>query len=228
MTSSRVICKLMNFPKKVLAVFAHPDDESFGPGGILALWAEQGVEIHLLCATYGEAGQGKKLGEIRSEELRVAGKILGIKKVEFLDFKDGRIGNQDLAKLEKIITDKVNRFRPDTILTFDLNGVSGHLDHIAVASATTQAFRKTMIAKRLYYFTIPKTFSDMVKDYFIYFPEGKRPEEADEKIDVSSVWKKRISAMDQYQSQKKDIDEIKKKLELGNKEEWFTVKLKSD
>ena len=158
----------------------------------------------------------------------MAGKILGIKKVEFLDFKDGRIGNQDLAKLEKIITDKVNRFRPDTILTFDLNGVSGHLDHIAVASATTQAFRKTMIAKRLYYFTIPKTFSDMVKDYFIYFPEGKRPEEADEKIDVSSVWKKRISAMDQHQSQKKDIEEIKKELELGNKEEWFTVKLKSD
>src|SRR3989338_3747071 len=210
--------------KKVLAVFAHPDDESFGPGGTLGLWAKQGAEIHLLCATHGEAGQGTGLGEIRSEELRAAGKILGIKKIEFLDFKDGRIDNQDLAKLEKIITAKIKAVRPNIILTFDLNGVSGHLDHIAVASATTQAFRKTKIAKRLYYFTIPKSFSDMVKDYFIYFPDGKLPEEVDEKIDVSLVWEKRILAIDQHQSQKKDIENIKKKLKLGNKEEWFTVR----
>lgn len=217
----------MGFPKKVLAVFAHPDDESFGPGGTLGLWAKNGAEIHLICATHGEAGQEAALGKIRSDELMAAGEIFGIKKVEFLNFKDGRIGNQDLAELEKIITDKIKMFRPEIILTFDLNGVSGHLDHIAVASATTQAFRKTKIAKRLYYFTIPKAFSDMIKDYFIYFPDGKLPKEVDEKIDVSSVWEKRILAMDQHLSQKKDIDEIKKELELGNKEEWFMVRNRS-
>lgn len=210
--------------KKVLAVFAHPDDESFGPGGTLGLWAEQGAEIHLICATHGEAGQGAGLGKVRSGELAAAAKILGIKKVDFLDFKDGGIGNQDLVKLEKIITAKIKMFRPEIILTFDLNGVSGHLDHIAVTSATTQAFRKTKIAKKLYYFCIPKVVSDMVGDYFIYFPEGKRSNEVDEKIDVSSVWGKRILAMDQHLSQKKDIDEIKKELELGNKEEWFMVR----
>lgn len=210
--------------KKVLAVFAHPDDESFGPGGTLGLWSGQGVEIQLLCATRGEAGQGAKLGKVRSKELASAGKILGIKKVDFLDFKDGKICNQDLAELEKIITGKIKTFRPDTILTFDLNGVSGHLDHMAVASATTQAFRKTKIARKLYYFCIPKAVSDMIKDYFIYFPDGKLPNEVDEKIDVSSVWDKRILAMDKHQSQKKDIDEIKKELELGNKEEWFVIK----
>lgn len=213
--------------KKVLAVFAHPDDESFGPGGTLGLWAERGAEIHLICATHGEAGQGVTLGKIRSGELMAAGEILGIKKVEFFTFKDGKIGNQDLAELEKIITAKIKMFQPEIILTFDLNGVSGHLDHIAVASAATQAFRKTKIVKKLYYFCIPKTVSDMVGDYFIYFPEGKRPEEVDEKIDVSSVWEKRILAMDQHLSQKKDIDEIKKELELGNKEEWFMVRSRS-
>ncbi len=143
---------MSQIPHRILCVFAHPDDESFGPGGTIALWAKQGAEIHLLSATRGEAGQGphpRETAQIRSEELKQSAKILGVKTVEFLGFEDGKIGNSDLSKLEKIITEKIKSLQPDIVLTFNLNGVSGHLDHMAIASATTQSFRKTKIAKRL-------------------------------------------------------------------------------
>ena len=79
--------------KRLLAIVAHPDDESFGPGGTLAKYAGEGVEVHLLCATRGESGrhkpgersQGSKLGDIREKELRGAAEVLGIKQVEFMD-----------------------------------------------------------------------------------------------------------------------------------------------
>ncbi len=213
--------------RRVLCVFAHPDDESFGPGGTIALWAKQGAEIHLLSATRGEAGNGpnpKETARIRSEELNKSGKILGIKKIEFLGFEDGKIGNNDLSKLEAVITEKMKFFRPDTLLTFNLNGVSGHLDHMAVASATTQSFRKTKIAKNLYYFTVPNAISCLNTNYFIYFPEGPDPGEMHEIIDVSSVWDVRLSAMEQHQSQAKDVKEIREELESWEQKECFMVR----
>src|SRR3990167_2864362 len=92
--------------KKILAVFAHPDDESFGPGGTLAKYAKEGVEVHILCATKGEAGENsnkdhkvykvekvKNIEEIREKELLAAAKVLGVKKVEFLNFVDGELSN---------------------------------------------------------------------------------------------------------------------------------------
>lgn len=214
-------------PRRVLCVFAHPDDESFGPGGTIALWASQGAQIYLLCATRGESGNGphpKETARIRSQELLQSAKILGIKNVEFLEFEDGKIGNNDLSKLEQIITEKIKSFRPDTVLTFNLNGVSGHLDHMAVASATTQSFKKTKIAKKIYYFTIPKAISRVVKNYFVYFPEGLDPNQMSEIIDVNSVWKTRLMAMNQHESQSGDIKKIKLMFRFWKKSECFIVR----
>lgn len=218
------------FPKKVLAVFAHPDDEAFGPGGTLALWAQNGSEIHLLCATKGEVGQNAtedgNTAAVREKELQESAKALGIKKVEFLGFKDGEISNNNLQALEKAISKKIEEFKPDTILTFDINGVSGHLDHIAVASATTQSFKKTKIAQKLYYFTLIKAFAEQTIDYFIFFPPGKNIEEIDEIIDVSSVWEIKIAAMYKHQSQKRDVERIlKSRANMPNvKAEHFLIR----
>lgn len=214
-------------PRRVLCVFAHPDDESFGPGGTIALWARQGTQVHLLCATRGENGHSphpEETARIRTKELKKSAEILGIQSVEFLDFKDGHIGNSDLLKLEADITRRIRSFSPDVILTFNLNGVSGHLDHVAVASAVTQSFKKTKIAKLLYYFTVPKAISRLNADYFIHFPDGPDPSEMDEIIDVSSVWDIRIRAMDQHQSQAKDIADIKSELATWEQKECFMVR----
>ena len=90
--------------RKILAVLAHPDDESFGMGGTLAYYAKKGYEVYLVCATRGEAGMMdpehlgdfKSIAEKREAELRCAAQILGLKEVFFLDYRDsGMPGSED-------------------------------------------------------------------------------------------------------------------------------------
>lgn len=216
--------------KRLLCVFAHPDDESFGPGGSLALWAKQGIEIFVLCVTKGDAGGEKgmnpeEVGKLRAKEIEEAAAVLGVKHVSFLSgYHDGQIGNNDLERLEKDILAAIKKYDPDTLLTFDLNGVSGHLDHIAVASATTQAFRKSKIAKQLYYFTNHKEISRHFDDYFIYFPEGEDESSVDLVIDYSTVWDTKVAAMKKHHSQAKDIAMILRLIEGKPCKDLFKIR----
>ena len=105
-------------PKRILCLFAHPDDETFGPGGSLAVWKEQGAEVHIICATKGEGGGSSTA---RVKELKTAAKILNLNSVTFLKFKDGKIGNNQLIELENAFIPFINTLQPDTIVTFDLN-----------------------------------------------------------------------------------------------------------
>src|SRR3989344_7787427 len=89
--------------KKALIVLSHPDDESFGPGGTIALWAKEGYEIHLVSVTKGEIGNNPtddETAKIREAELRAAADILGISKISYLGYKDGHISNKHIPILE--------------------------------------------------------------------------------------------------------------------------------
>jgi LmbE family N-acetylglucosaminyl deacetylase len=143
----------------LLAVLAHPDDESFGMGGTLALYAERGVSVHLVCATRGEAGeinpkhlQGfSSAAELRSAELRCAAGILGLDGVHFLDYRDsGMAGSADnahpnslvKAPLDNVagqISTYIRKLQPQVVLTFDPIGGYKHPDHIKVQRATLKA-----------------------------------------------------------------------------------------
>ncbi len=216
--------------QKLLCIFAHPDDESFGPGGFIAKKIKEGVEVHLLCATRGQAGNngtGRKTAEVRSEELQQAAKFLGIKEVTFLDFEDGCICNSDIARLMAIIKKKVEEFRPDALLTFHLNGVSGHVDHMAVSSAVTKVFDDTEIAEKLYYFTESKAMSEKMKNYFIYFPEGKQRQEVDEVVDVSGVYDLKVKAMHLHLSQMGDVEMFLSLKKDEPQEEYFMVRTRT-
>lgn len=208
-------------PRTILCFFAHPDDESFGPGGAIASWILQGATAHIICATKGDVG-GKPT--IRAKELKNASRILGVKSVTFLKYKDGKIGNNDLALLEKEFIALIEKYKPDTILTYDLNGISGHIDHIAVASAATQAFRKTTHPTQLLYHVTQKALSDFMGAYFIFFPEGKTREQADLIIDITKVWEQKVQAMKQHVSQMHDVEQILAKRIHFPKEEWFVVR----
>jgi LmbE family N-acetylglucosaminyl deacetylase len=144
----------------LLAVFAHPDDESFGIGGTLAYYASQGAAVHLICATRGEAGtvqpehlQGfSSIGELREAELRCAASNLGLASVTFLDYRDsgmsGSVDNQHpeafiRAPIEEVaqrIALVVRRVRPQVVVTFDPIGGYKHPDHIHIHHATNRAF----------------------------------------------------------------------------------------
>lgn len=205
--------------KRLLCLFAHPDDESFGPGGSIAYWAQQGVEIHLLCATRGQVGHNdsdEDTGQRRERELRAAAQILGIKQVDLLDYLDGEIGNTIMVQLEQLFLKKIEAFQPDALLTFDLCGVSGHLDHIAVASAATQAFRHSQFPQELYYFCLGKAFTDArEQEYFVYFPDGYLDDQIDLTIDTTSLREVRRQARLAHVSQRADqevIEHIEKTL----------------
>lgn len=150
----------MNTHRKILAILAHPDDESFGMGGTLAYYARQGVEIHLICATRGEAGMVdpqylenyESVAERRESELRCAAEQLGLKAVHFLNYRDsGMEGSEDNrhpnafvnAPLEEVtgkVVAYIRDFQPDILLTFDPVGGYHHPDHIHIHRAAVAAY----------------------------------------------------------------------------------------
>ena len=178
----------MTTKKVILAVLAHPDDETFGMGGTLALYARMGVVVHLVCATKGEVGEVpeemmtgyKTVADLREDELKRAGKILGLTSINYLGYRDsgmaGSLDNQHPMSLAAAdideVTGKVVHFirllKPQVVLTFDPIGGYRHPDHIAIQRATDKAFYAAGDAKqykkdlppfapaKLYFHTMPK------------------------------------------------------------------------
>ncbi len=150
----------MAFRKVLLAVLAHPDDETFGVGGTLALYAKRGVDVYLICATRGEAGTVEKqylegfasVAELREAELRCAAKKLGLQDVIFLGYRDsGMPGspdnqnpsaliNAEISEIALKINCYIQNLKPQVVLTFDEIGGYMHPDHIYVHQATRKAF----------------------------------------------------------------------------------------
>ena len=144
--------------KILLAVLAHPDDESFGLGGTLALYARRGYDTYLVCATRGEVGMVDDLGghvsiaELRESELRCAAKHLGLTGVYFLGYRDsGMPGSDDnrhpnaqvnrpVEKVAGRVVKYIRELKPDVVLTFDPIGGYKHPDHIQIHRATALAF----------------------------------------------------------------------------------------
>ncbi|MDR3577753.1 MAG: PIG-L family deacetylase [Anaerolineaceae bacterium] len=144
----------------LLAVLAHPDDETFGTGGTLALYARRGVAVHLVCATRGEVGDVDAehmkgyatVAELRESELRCAAGILGLTGVHFLNYRDsgmpGSVDNshpqalaaQPVDKVAGEVAHYIRLLRPQVLITFDPIGGYRHPDHIAIQRATVRAF----------------------------------------------------------------------------------------
>jgi len=137
---------------KLMAVLAHPDDESLGTGGTLAKYAAQGVETSLVTATRGERGRyhghpttapehpgPRELGRIREQELRAAAAALGIHDLSLLDYEDQHLDRAPHAEAVAQIVSHLRRARPQVVLTFGPEGAYGHPDHIAICQFTTAA-----------------------------------------------------------------------------------------
>jgi LmbE family N-acetylglucosaminyl deacetylase len=137
---------------RLMAVLAHPDDESLGVGGTLAKYAAEGVEVFLLTATRGDGGRYRgyrvdderhpgsaALAAIREAELRAAAAVLGIRNVALLDYRDQQLDRADPRQAIADIVAHLRRVRPDVVVTFAADGAYGHPDHIAISQLTTAA-----------------------------------------------------------------------------------------
>lgn len=143
--------------RSLLAVFAHPDDESIACGGLLAWCAHLGADVSLLCMTRGEHGQGAgNIGGTRSRELEAAAQTLGIRTVTLLQHADGMLPWLAAGPLRSEIEQAIRARRPEVVITFDADGLYWHPDHIAVHELTTAAVEALGIgAPALYYVTMP-------------------------------------------------------------------------
>ena len=176
--------------KTILAVLAHPDDESFGMGGTLALYAQMGYSTYYVCATRGEAGSAdeehlkgfKDTAEMRTDELMRAARVLGLKDVFFLGYRDsGMPGmeanqhpdaqiNHPIEEVAGRVVKYIRELKPEVVVTFDPIGGYKHPDHIHIQRATTLAYEKADDAsfhpeagspfkpQALYYHVFPKGF----------------------------------------------------------------------
>lgn len=133
---------------RVLAVFAHPDDEAFHVGGTLAKYAAAGWDVFLLCATHGEAGKRgdysrltrEQFAKLRKEELEAACRALGIHRPVFLECADKGLARDCWNSATEEIVPAIRRVRPEVVITFGPDGISGHPDHVALSQIATAAF----------------------------------------------------------------------------------------
>jgi len=137
---------------KLMCLFAHPDDESLGTGGLLAKYSAEGVETYVVTATRGQRGwrglpaphPGEDaFGRYREAELRAATAALGVHELTVLDYVDGDLDQADPAEVQGLLARHLRRVRPQVVVTFGPDGSYGHPDHIAICQFATGA---TMLA----------------------------------------------------------------------------------
>ena len=193
--------------KRVLGVFAHPDDPEFGAGGSMAKLAHDGAEVTYVIVTDGRQGgedpkqKDSDLIAIREREQRAAAKVLGVKSVEFLGYKDGHLV-PDL-KLRRDIVRMIRKYKPDLVIThlpgrvLDAPMGGSHPDHLAVGEATMAAVYPDS--------RNPRAFRSLLK-------EGLEPHEVKEVwipywtsgdylVDITPTLDKKIEALRKHKSQ---------------------------
>jgi LmbE family N-acetylglucosaminyl deacetylase len=194
------------------AVFAHPDDESFGCAGALALAHDAGRITRLLLITRGEAGNPEatadaQLADQREDEMRCAAGKIGLDEVTVLEgYADGAVAEAPFNELVRDIALWLADRRPDAVITFGPHGVTGHPDHIVVGNATRWAVERLAedgIAPNAVYVVSP-----------VFGPSGERfdlsPEEqsATHRIDVTAVVGRKLAALECHASQADAAEQI--------------------
>lgn len=133
--------------RSLMFVLAHPDDETFGPGGTIAKYAREGVRVSVIIATSGQAGRAaglastpEELGRIREDEARAAGRFLGVAAIHFFGYTDGKLDEADEAEVEERVARLIREEKPDIVITFGPEGAGNeHRDHRRISQVATRA-----------------------------------------------------------------------------------------
>jgi LmbE family N-acetylglucosaminyl deacetylase len=207
--------------ESVLAVCAHPDDESFGFGAALSTFAEQGIMTSVLCLTHGEAStlgaDAGDLHEIRENELAWAADELGVGSVHLLEFADGRLTDESTGQLLSELRRAVDLVGARLLLVFDEGGITGHPDHIRatdVAQIVADAVGIPVLA-----WALPESVTAQLNDEFATTFFGRSPEEIDVVVEVDRSGQHR--AMRCHASQSSENPVLWRRLELQGDREVF-------
>jgi LmbE family N-acetylglucosaminyl deacetylase len=198
-------------PGPILLVFAHPDDESSSVAGMTAKYTERGVSVNLICATRGEKGTRLDVptevdtATAREAGLRIAAGITGIRNIYLLGYMDGNLEKVDTGEIASRIVNIMREVRPEIVITFGPDGISGHPDHKAISKATTVAFEMITEAgngpRKLYYVTIPESALTDVGGEHVSGVITRPDDEVTTIIDISRHLDTKIRALQAHSSQ---------------------------
>lgn len=185
--------------KIIFGIFAHPDDEAFGPSGALLLESKAGSDIHLITLTLGDAGTNPDnvpdLGAVREEEWRKAGGLIGAKSMHYLGYKDGQLDNLSMIEIgDKLINliSLLTADEPDDVaiefMSLDTNGYTGHIDHIVAARSACFAFYRLKDTdprmKRVRLACMSNDDAPVLNTNWLYMEAGRLPEEIGDTTDA--------------------------------------------
>nr|WP_067897679.1 PIG-L deacetylase family protein [Nocardia vaccinii] len=203
--------------RQVLAVCAHPDDESFGLGAVLATLAERGARVRELCFTSGEASTlgrtDRPLADVRAEELTAAAEVLGVDHVQLFSYPDGRLSQPPLDELTDHVLGALGE--ADLLLVFDDNGITGHPDHRRATEAALAAATASEIPVLAW--ALPQSVAERLNAEFGTGFSGRRSAELDLTIEVDRA--RQRAAIGCHATQSDDNPVLWRRLDLlGNRE----------
>ncbi len=221
----------MNQPARrcMLAVFAHPDDETSAAAGTFIQYAREGVDIHVVTATRGERGdlgtgdltiERRDLPAVREAELCAVLALYGANQPILLDYRDQELITADFARLTQDVLQAMASVRPDVVITFGPSGISDHDDHKTIHRAATEAFHRyrhtAAVVPRLYYVAMPHEVA-------VQFAFRLHPSETTLSvcIDITEVKPMKLQGLRTYRSQT-DAQELAVLFEADQfSHEWF-------
>lgn len=197
---------------RLMCVVAHPDDECYGFGGALALAAQRGVEVYVLCFTAGQAATNRggaespeELASIRSSEFAASCRVLGVSRHELLDYQDGQLEFANFSQAAGLIVERIRSFQPHVVLTFGGDGsLNTHPDHTIVSALTTAAFHWAGRPKRFPSAGPafqPERLFYQTTSYFLPARQQPLPMPWTVSLDVRSVLATKMEAFRQHISQ---------------------------
>jgi len=217
---------------KVLYIFPHPDDESFGPAHAMSKQRRDGHEVYLLTLTKGGATKQRhkfgysieEMGEVRYKEMLDVAKVLNLSGMTVLDLPDSGLKEMDPREIENIIVEQIEKIKPDVIVTYAVHGISGFHDHLVTHAVVKRVYcelrHKVNYLKRLLFFTITEEEASKQKFFKI---SGSKEEEIDciikvDEIDIMNAHK----ALDSYVTFQETINATNVKQHI-NKEVVFEI-----
>jgi LmbE family N-acetylglucosaminyl deacetylase len=206
--------------KIIFGIFAHPDDEAFGPAGTLLKLKSEGYDIHLILLTDGEAGTNPDneadLGVARLKEWQTATDILGVASAHTLHYPDGSLKKTSARELDEVVGGiivEIESSYNDPIelyfMSFEPQGLTGHLDHIAASELTTR-MATSFKTREVWYFCLDRTQAPLDGTAY-YEPRAREDSYITTKVDVTNWLDDKYRMMDAHISQRSDAAAAKKR-----------------
>lgn len=205
----------------VLAVCAHPDDESFGLGAGLSSLREEGSSLSVLCFTHGEASSlgstAGSLHERREKELVLAAEELGVARVHLLEHPDGYLGDEPMEQLRAEVRLALEAAGADLLLVFDEGGITGHSDHVRATEVAVGVAGDAGV--RVLAWTLPEAVAAQLNEEFDTTFVGRRRDDIDMMVEVDRGPQQR--AIRCHASQSRENPVLLRRLELQGSQEAF-------